>query len=128
MELSDYLAAAARRPWEWGEHDCCTFMAGWVISRGHSDPMAFMRGRYDSERSALRRIVSNGGLVELAKTGMASIPKVGIPQAGDVGVIERPTADGLNQACAIYGGERWVTLAAGGIDSAPAVPLAVWRP
>jgi hypothetical protein len=92
--------------------------------------MAFIRGRYDSERSALLRISRGGGLVLLWQRGMgeAGIPEAVGLHAGDVGVIERETAEGPDEVAAIFSGERWVSLALHGIEAAPATALAAWRP
>lgn len=130
MNLGEYLQAAASRPWHWSRHDCCTYLAGWVVDRGHSDPMAFIRGKYRTGRGAMRRIKEGGGLLQLATYGMidAGIPEADEPQTGDVGIIERPTEDGLNEACAIYSSGKWVSLGVRGLDAGPAVALAVWRP
>ena len=134
MTLGEYLSSAARRRWDWGGQagdDCCTFMAGWVIARGHPDPMAFIRGRYDSERSAIRRIEDGGGLVALWRRGMgeAGLAEVrGDPRAGDVAVLDLPTEEGVNLACGIFSGERWVTRTLNGVEAGPAVSVAAWRP
>jgi len=107
----------------------------------HDDPMAFIRGQYDSEMSALRRINKGGGLVSLWARGMADaivpdhtnveheggltiIPDI---KPGDVGVIRRATVCGTDEAAAIWSGERWVSLGVRGIEAGPAVVLRCWR-
>lgn len=87
--------------------------------------------RYASERAALRRIAEGGGLVALWLKGMSAV-NVGTcaPDAirsGAVGVIERPTPCGTDQATGIWTGERWVTLGLRGLDFGPANPLATWN-
>jgi hypothetical protein len=128
--LGDYIAAALSRPWVWGQVDCCTFVAGWVIHRGHGDPMAFIRGAYDSEMGALRQIAAGGGLVPLWTRGMieAGVPEADDARVGDVGIIARPTQCSTDQAAAIFAGERWISLGVRGIQSGPADVLALWRP
>lgn len=128
--LASYLRAAGARSWTWGTHDCCTFGAGWFLLHGYADPMALFRGRYTTARGALRVIRRHGGLVDAVRYGMldARVPEADEPRLGDMAVIERPTDDGLNQACALFGGERWVSLSTRGLDSGPGVPLAIWRP
>lgn len=78
----------------------------------------------------MRALRPYGGLVGAARRGMldAGIREANEPCLGDMAIIERPTDDGLNQACALFGGERWVSLGIAGLDSGPAVPLAIWRP
>ena len=130
MTLGDYLATATSREWAWGRDDCCTFLAGWVMARGHSDPMHFIRGRYRSEFGALRSIKQGGGLVPLWRRGMADvgIPEADEPQAGDVAVLAIPTEAGPHEACGIFSGARWVLRTSGGFFASPARPLALWRP
>lgn len=125
--LGDYLRAAAA-PRKWGVVPCAVFAADWVVLCGHPDPLAFMRE--DTEKQAMRRLVKAGGMLPLAQRGMleALVPEADEPRMGDVAVIERPTADGANQACAIYGGERWISLGLVGLDSGPGAPLMIWRP
>lgn len=130
--LGEYIRASASLPWNWGGEggqDCCTFMAGWVIERGHSDPMAFIRARYDSELSALRRIEEGGGLIPLWKRGMgdAGVTETTDIAGGDVGIIRIQTEDRLDEACAIFTGVRWVARWTSGIVALPATPLIAWR-
>lgn len=84
---------------------------------------------YSTEAGAIRRIVEAGGLAPLWDDGFA---RVGVscadePQAGDVGVIRRLTICALDEAAAIYTGERWVSLGLRGLDFAPAEAIQVWR-
>jgi hypothetical protein len=130
-DLGAYLTLAMRTPWAWSTHDCCTFIANWSIERGRSDPMAFIRGHYRTERGALKAIKRGGGLLKLVSRGMASagVPRVDDgPEPGDVAVIEIKTEDRLNEACAIWTGHRWAALGVRGITCGPAHALAVWRP
>jgi hypothetical protein len=130
MGVGEYIRAAMMRPWAWGKHDCCTFVASWVIACGHADPMAFIRGDYSNEKEALRRISRGGGLVALWTRGMidAGVPEADEARAGDVGVIRCPTPCGSGEAASIFTGDRWITLGVRGIDSGPADVLAIWRP
>lgn len=127
--LGVYLWEAARKPWKWGEHDCCAFVAAWVRLNGHADPMAFIRGSYDSERSALRRIAEGGGLVPLWARGMADagLKECADLRAGDAGIIPTIESDGTREVAAIFTGERWAALAHRGLVCEPATPLRAWR-
>lgn len=129
MRLGEYLAAP-RPPWDWVSLDCCRWIDGWVVARGRDSAIRALDLRYNTERSALRTIVRGGGLVALWTAGMARIGvlEVDIPAAGDVAVIERSTVCGLDQAMAIFTGERWASLGLRGIEVGPADALRVWRP
>lgn len=59
--VAEYIEANRGRPFQWGEHDCCTFVAGAAqIMLGH-DEMESLRGTYDSAASAAR-LLHGGGL------------------------------------------------------------------
>lgn len=114
--LGDYLASAAREPWNHGDkpgpkRDCCTFTADWCLAVGYPDPMAFIRDRYATSGEALE-LVQKTGLLRLAARGYRSIGLKATkePLCGDVAVIRRPTVDGYNVVCAIRSAGRWVTL------------------
>lgn len=122
-----------REPWGWGAKpgiDCCKFGARWVVACGHSDPMAFLHPLYDSELAALRTIRRGGGLVELWTRGMidAAVPEADDARAGDVGVLDVPTEEGLGQAVGIYTGERWAIRQQAGMHFGPASIVKMWRP
>lgn len=133
MRLGEYLSWASDQPWGWGTNpglDCCKFAGKWAIARGLIDPMVLVwRNPYDSERSALRRIAEAGGLVPLWTAGMAHVgaDQIHAPIPGAIGIIQRETVCGLNEASGIWTGQRWVTLGLRGFDFGPAEPLAMWR-
>lgn len=130
MRLAEYLAAP-RAQWDWVNLDCCRWVDGWLQAQGKPSPMAAIGMEYDSERSALRRIVEGGGLTALWTRGMSAIGAeacaIDDASAGAVGVIARPTHCGTNEAAAIWTGTRWATLGLRGLDFGPAEALAVWH-
>lgn len=133
MTLGEYIWWAASRPFGWnqpGTLDCCTFVAGWIVARGHADPMVATHIRYDGMPSAMRVILKGGGLAALWTRGMdaVGVPCVDDPQPGDVGVILAATDDATGEVLGIYTGERWMTLGLRGINAMAAVPVKVWRP
>lgn len=129
MHVSDFLALP-RPAWDFRGHDCCRWVDRYLCVNGYASPIKALGLRYDSERSALRVIAKGGGLVALWSAGMTA---VGVrdadqPQAGDVAVIERATADGLNQAMGLFTGDRWASLTPRGLEFGPAVTSRIWRP
>lgn len=62
--LSDYFDAVLRKRFAYGELDCCTFMADWLVARGFSDPMADRRGSYSTRQEYRAAIRSEGGLLK----------------------------------------------------------------
>lgn len=49
-------------PFAWGKNDCCSFAADAVVCMTDVDPMAELRGRYDSEAGARALIDEIGGI------------------------------------------------------------------
>ena len=66
--LIEYLAAAARRPFKPGHHDCALFAAGAVAAMTGTDFAAQWRGRYTTLRGGLRVIRRAGATPEAPAT------------------------------------------------------------
>lgn len=64
--LSQYVIEEQKKPFKYGEHDCCTFLAGAVIAMTGEDRMAEFRGKYDSRASGAQalREIGNGTLMK----------------------------------------------------------------
>lgn len=117
MDLGAYLQEAARRPFVWGEWDCCTFPADWFRGLTGTDPMARWRGGYSSEEEARALIAEAGGLTNLwgeALDGL-STPVHGDFRAGDVGVCLVVGERSFTQNGGIYTGRRWAFLGSRGL-------------
>ncbi|MEH3121163.1 MAG: hypothetical protein PGN16_04150 [Sphingomonas phyllosphaerae] len=129
MKLADFLSAPLPE-WDFRHHDCCRWVARWIVARDHACPIESLGLRYSTERGALLTIKRGGGLTALWGRGMTAVgvPEAAEPQPGDVAVIHRPTSCGLDEAMAIRVGERWASLALRGLEIGPAEPLKVWRP
>lgn len=86
--LDGFLAAAARRPFAWGRHDCCLFAADWVLEIAGVDPAAAFRGRYTTPRGALRALkrYGTGDLVGTVSAALGRPPWHGplYAQRGDL--------------------------------------------
>lgn len=60
------VAEVMQGPWVWGKSDCCAAACD-VFARLHGrDPMKAYRGRYSTQRGALRLIARAGGFDNLA--------------------------------------------------------------
>lgn len=129
MELGAYLAWAASRPLVWGSEDCCCFLAAWAMLCGKRDPMGFIRGTYDTELSALRRIKEGGGLMSLWSRGMreAGVFVTEHPQAGDGGIIPTVEPHAPEVAAICLGEGRWAAKGARGLIIEPAPHLIAWN-
>ncbi|RYE99297.1 MAG: hypothetical protein EOO77_35750 [Oxalobacteraceae bacterium] len=100
MSLREFLLSP-RGSFDYAEDDCCRWVARWIVSQGHADPMPYIGHSYSTRIGALRVIRRGGGLVALWSKGMAGarLETTDTPIAGTVAVLSIPTDDGLNEAC-----------------------------
>lgn len=130
MTLADHLARAAAQPWGWGQDDCSTFPADWILDQSGRDPMAEWRGAYDSESGADALIDEAGGLVQLFARGIDPIwRRVDEPSEGAVGVVTLRGSDGIEvDVGAIHTGRRWAVRSPRGLAcfSQPLAVRAMW--
>lgn len=126
--LGDYLKAP-RPAWDWTTHDCCRWVARWVVINGHPDPMDHIGHSYSTRTGALRVIRRGGGLVDLWTKGMtgARLAAVTDPAIGAVAVLSVPTDDEIGEACGIWTGERWGMLHERGLIFGVGTPLRIWN-
>jgi hypothetical protein len=91
---ADALAAAVEAydgPFAWGVSDCCAAACN-AFARLHGvDPMAPLRGKYATERGALRMIARRGGWAEMAnvlarKAGLIVVT----PERGALALVRLP--------------------------------------
>lgn len=90
--LSDYLTGVLRRRFGYGDLDCCTFMADWLVASGMQDPMADRRGSYATKREYRAAIRSEGGLIASCRRRLSEIGLREIETAvpGDVALVMAP--------------------------------------
>lgn len=120
--LAAFIAARERRPFRWGEHDCCLFAADWVLECTGTDPAAALRG-YDSERQARRLLKDAGGLRALVDELLPAHPSVAWAGRGDVVLVDGGHGP-HNPALAVIDGLHAVAPApAAGLAR---VPMAYW--
>lgn len=84
--LSALMSARLGAPFAWGVHDCCLFAADAVQAITGHDPMADLRGRYSTEREALRTVQRLGGLAGAAVDRMGPVVRADLAQPGDIGL------------------------------------------
>jgi len=94
--LGAYLAAEARRPFEYGKSDCALFAAGAVNTMTGSDPSAAYRGRYTTLRGGLRILRKDGfrDHVERAAALLTEVPPRRA-RVGDIAALETPDGPSL---------------------------------
>ncbi|MCJ8138611.1 DUF6950 family protein [Falsirhodobacter halotolerans] len=113
--LHRYLAASAREPFAYGQHDCATFAARWVEIRTGRDISDGLIGRYTTMRDGLR-IMRGLGLVDHVAFFARALPRRdGLPRVGDLVAVA-----GLDgPAMGIWGGEAAHHLGETGLVALP---------
>lgn len=98
-------------PFAWGEMDCMTCLADWVLRVRGVDPAADIRLTYDSPASCQRQtgfLREPVAAVERCLATIGGLPRVLEPQAGDVAVIMARGPDGrLSPSGALWMGSAW---------------------
>lgn len=88
--LIETIEAAQKRPFVFGESDCCLFAADVFEAMTGTDPASKWRGKYKSEKGAIRMLkrIGGGGFVEAMEIimlglGLEEVKPV-FAQRGDV--------------------------------------------
>jgi len=120
------LAAARAQAFGWGQHDCFLFAAEDVQALTGHDVAAPWRGRYRTQRGALRHIAAYGGTFTGAFTRLFGAEPVPVAQArrGDVADLVRAGVHHLG----VVSGAHVAFLGEQGIIMVPrSQTLQVWR-
>ena len=117
------IRAAEKRPFLWGEHDCCLFAADCAEAMTGDNFADGWRGTYDSETGAKKALLRGGGSLEKVLSKYLDEVPVKMAQRGDIAVVENA---GTRCAGVIYGGAVWVPGEAG-LVCLRIKPLSAWR-
>lgn len=115
MSLQQAVTACmARKPFVWGESDCCLAACDVLVAIGLPDPAQRFRGTYDDAAGAADVLARHGGLVATVTPAFASLgwPEIrpDAAMAGDIGIVMVPTP-----ALAVFDGDRWCVKAQRGM-------------
>lgn len=115
------VAERRARPFEWGAHDCVMWASDVTVALTGRDPVAHLRGRYDSALGAARLLEDEGGMLGLAaRCWGPEIPRL-CAQRGDVVLVTGD--DGRDSFAVVMGVEA---LGVGPVGLVPA-PMARWQ-
>ncbi|HED6239053.1 TPA: hypothetical protein R5X36_001153 [Enterobacter sichuanensis] len=117
------IRAAEKRPFLWGEHDCCLFAADCAEAMTGENFADGWRGTYDSETGAKKALLRGGGSLEKVLAQNLDEVPVKMAQRGDIAVVENA---GARCAGVIYGGAVWVP-GETGLVCLRVKPLSTWR-
>lgn len=129
--LQHFASRETQCRFAWGDRDCITFPADWVVEICGYDPMADLRGRYDSLATCQRLtgfLIDPLRVVAPRMEGLAEIVSSAVAR-GDVGVVLMPFGGVLQPHGAIaLGGGQWIMRGlAGVIVCQPPKIAAAWR-
>lgn len=123
IELGKTITAAAKRPFLWGEHDCCLFAADCARVVCGIDPAEKYRGTYSTEQGARKALLRNHRSIEGAIAAYFKEVPVAFAQRGDLVVVD--TEQG-RVAGVVWGTGVWVTTP-DGVRCIREKPARAWR-
>lgn len=121
--LIDVIKAAEKRPFLWGEHDCCLFAADCVQAMCGEDFASDLRGTYSTAVGAKRVLLNNGGSIEKVLAQHLDEVPVSLRQRGDIAVV---MSGGSRCAGVVFSGAVFVP-GESGLVKVPGKPESVWR-
>jgi len=117
------IRAAEKRPFLWGEHDCCLFAADCAEAMTGDNFAEGWRGTYDSETGAKKALLRGGGSLEKVLAKYLDEVPVKMAQRGDIAIVE---SAGTRCVGVIYGGGVWVP-GETNLVCLRVKPLSAWR-
>lgn len=130
--LSHFASLQMRRPFAWGADDCLTLPADWLAEVTGSDPMADLRGRYDSAAACQRLTGYFHDPVSVVAPRMGRFAaQDGTVQRGDVGLVMTVLGNAPRFHGAIFLGQsKWLVRSIQtNIDLIqPEKVICAWRP
>lgn len=123
MDIAEFVAAEAQKPFRWGETDCVSTVDRWIRLRTGLSPLAWVDREYSDAEGAASVLADRGGLAVLVNRAMRSLGfiKTGEPVTGDVGLI----IQNGNLCMAIHAGDCWFSHDEHGFIGAPL--STVWK-
>lgn len=95
QKLTQIIAEAERKPFVWGEHDCCLFAAAVVQELTGVDRAIGLRGTYDTAAKAKRVLKKRGGVRQIATDALGAPIAPLMAQRGDVVLISTNHGEAL---------------------------------
>lgn len=117
-------------PFQWGQCDCITVLADWVMRNGSEDPLRGIRGTYDGPLSCERQtgFISDPVVVIDQLFGDVGCDRITEPVAGAIAVLRRAD-DARFPFGAVFTGTHWVSKGPNGataLNPALVEVLAIW--
>lgn len=126
MQIAEFVATEAQKPFRWGETDCASTADRWINHNTGRSPLLEAGLIYRDEYEATAILIERGGFPIIVNRAMKRVgfQKTEAPQIGDVGLILR-----LGRMClAIRTETLWFSRDESGLIGAPVDALwKAWR-
>jgi len=108
IQIINYIAGEAKKPFVWGETDCCSFVNTYVDTFFNISPLDVYGRKHSNEKEARAWLSERGGIVKAVCRVMksAGFCKTQKPKIGDIGLIR--LTDSM-VAMALFDGTFWHT-------------------
>ncbi len=93
--LNKIISESSKKPFAWGEHDCCLFAANVVFEITGVDHAAELRGTYKTALQASRALKAAGGVKGIASAALGQEINPLTAQRGDVVLVDGEHGDTL---------------------------------
>lgn len=123
--LNKFISDNNKKPFTWGEHDCCLFAANAIREITGFDYAEELRGSYSTIKEAVVILNKIGGVKKLASSYLSEEINPMMAQRGDLVLIE---TDEHGETLAICIGDKCVAPGMTGLQFAKmSTALTAWR-
>ena len=123
MDIADFVAAEAQKPFRWSETDCASTADRWIKLQAGKSPLAHAGLVYRDEYDATALLIERGSFPVVVNRAMKLVgfEKTNAPQTGDVGLI----LHNRKMCLAIHAKTFWFSRDESGLIGAPLD--AIWK-
>jgi len=117
------VEAAKTRPFSYGEHDCCLFVARCIDAMTDSDLAEQLARHYHDEPSAMAFFRHEGGIERAVSGFLGDVSDLARPRRGDVAMVPTERGDGVGVCVGTT-----IAVAGDGVEFYPlSAALKTWR-
>jgi hypothetical protein len=105
VTLPEYITAHLSKPFEWGRHDCCTWVGEWIRIKTGYDYLTEHKP-WTNARAATKKLKELGGIRTLLQSNLKQI-NPNMAQDGDITI--------LNGTACLFSGRHIVSVGESGL-------------
>lgn len=89
ISVDRYIQEHQNTPFKWGEHDCCLFVADWILEKTGNDLAIKYRGKYSTKQGAFKLLFKLGlnDIKTLFKQSLNNQISIAYAKRGDVALV-----------------------------------------